>query len=113
MNAVASLWRRYRRNRAAVGGLLVIGLIIMTAAVGPSLYDVDPFDMLGRPSTVPSNRFPLGTDVSGRDILAGLLHGARVSLLISASVPPLPRPIRQHPGCPRLDGCRHRRNRGF
>lgn len=82
MSGLASLWRRYRRNRAAVGGLLVLALVVATAIAGPSLYDVDPFDMLGRPSTTPSSRFPLGTDVSGRDILAGLLHGARVSLLI-------------------------------
>lgn len=82
MSGGPSLWHRYRRNRAAVGGLFVIGLIVATAAIGPTLYDVDPFDMLGRPSTIPSSRFPLGTDVSGRDILAGLLHGARVSLLI-------------------------------
>ena len=38
--------------------------------------------MVGRPSTPPSVRFVLGTDVSGRDIFAGLIHGARVSLLI-------------------------------
>jgi peptide/nickel transport system permease protein len=82
MNGLVALWRRYRRNHAAVGGLAVLALIVVTAALGPSLYDVDPFDMIGRPSQTPSSRFPLGTDVSGRDILAGLLHGARVSLLI-------------------------------
>ena len=78
----AGLWHRFRRNRAAVGGLILLAAIVVAAAFGPLIYAVDPFDMLGRPSTVPSARFPLGTDVSGRDILAGLLHGARVSLLI-------------------------------
>ncbi|MBL8702045.1 MAG: ABC transporter permease [Alphaproteobacteria bacterium] len=82
MSGIAALWRRYCRNRAAVGGLLVLAVVVAAAVAGPALYDVDPFDMLGRPSTPPSDRFPLGTDVSGRDILAGLLHGARVSLLI-------------------------------
>ncbi|MBM3597447.1 MAG: ABC transporter permease [Alphaproteobacteria bacterium] len=81
-SGVVSLWHRFRRNRAAVLGLAIMALIVLAAAFGPLLYPVDPFDMLGRPSTVPSQRFPLGTDVSGRDILAGLLHGARVSLLI-------------------------------
>ncbi|MFM7567964.1 MAG: ABC transporter permease [Betaproteobacteria bacterium] len=82
MNAAAALWRRYRRNPAAVGGLFILALVVLIAAFGPMLYSVDPFDMLGRPSQLPSAEFPLGTDVSGRDILAGLLRGSRVSLLI-------------------------------
>jgi peptide/nickel transport system permease protein len=82
MSGIALLWRRYRRNRSAVAGLLSLGLIAAAAVFGPMLYSVDPFDMIGRPSTTPSIRFLLGTDVSGRDILAGLLHGGRVSLLI-------------------------------
>ncbi len=57
-------------------------LIVAVAAVGPFVYSVDPFDMVGRPSVPPGARFWLGTDVSGRDILAGLIHGARVSLMI-------------------------------
>lgn len=82
MKSLAELWRRFRGNRAAVAGLGVLLLIVALAAFGPLVYAVNPFDMLGRPATPPSTRFPLGTDVSGRDILAGLLHGARVSLLI-------------------------------
>ncbi|MCC7272726.1 MAG: ABC transporter permease [Alphaproteobacteria bacterium] len=75
-------WRRYRRNAAAVGGLAVLVLIVAAAIVGPLVHPVDPFDMIGRPSQPPSARFLLGTDVSGRDMLAGLLHGARVSLVV-------------------------------
>ena len=82
MKAIADFWRRYRRNRAAVGGLVVLLLIVLVAAVGPGLYDVKPFDMVGRPYSPPFGEFPLGTDVSGRDMLAGIIHGAPVSLLI-------------------------------
>lgn len=82
MSAIADLWRRYRRNVAAVIGLVFLVLIVAVAAFGPLLYPVDPYDMIGRPSQPPSGAFPLGTDVSGRDILAGLIGGARVSLLI-------------------------------
>jgi peptide/nickel transport system permease protein len=82
MTNALELWRRFRRNRGAVLGLGVMLLIILAAILGPMLYGADPFDMIGRPNQKPSARFPLGTDVSGRDILAGLLHGARVSLLI-------------------------------
>ena len=82
MSALADFWRRFSRNRAAVIGLAILALIVLTAVVGPLVYPVDPYDMIGRPSQPPSARFPLGTDVSGRDMLAGLIGGARVSLLI-------------------------------
>ena len=75
-------WRRYRRNPAAVGGLVAVFLIALLALFGPLVYEVDPFDMVGRPHLPPGGEFPLGTDVSGRDILAGIIHGAPVSLLI-------------------------------
>ena len=75
-------WRRYRKNPAAVGGLVVVFLIALLALVGPHVYAVDPFDMVARPHLPPGGEHPLGTDVSGRDILAGIIHGAPVSLLI-------------------------------
>ena len=75
-------WRRYRKNRAAVGGLVVVSLIVLLAVIGPRVYDVNAFDMVGRPHLPPGGEFPLGTDVSGRDILAGIIHGAPVSLAI-------------------------------
>ena len=82
MSGFIDLWRRFRRNVAAVIGLVFLGFIVLAALFGPMLYPVDPYDMIGRPSMPPSPDFPLGTDVSGRDILAGLIGGARVSLLI-------------------------------
>lgn len=83
MNALAAFWRRFRQNRPAVGGAMVLGLVVLMAAAGPSLYGVDPFDMVGRPFQPPFSGVPrLGTDVSGRDILAGIVHGASVSLAI-------------------------------
>ena len=82
MKAFADFWRRYRKNRAAVGGLVVVFLIVLLAVIGPRVYEVNAFDMVGRPHLPPGGEFPLGTDVSGRDILAGLIHGAPVSLMI-------------------------------
>jgi peptide/nickel transport system permease protein len=74
--------RRFARSPGAVAGALVLLAIVAGAAAGPLVYPTDPFDMVGRPFSRPLGDFPLGTDVSGRDILAGLIHGARVSLLI-------------------------------
>jgi peptide/nickel transport system permease protein len=82
MTAIMDFWRRFRRNRAAAVALVLLAAIVLAALVGPMVYPIDPFEMMGRPSMPPGRRFWLGTDVSGRDILAGLLHGARVSLLI-------------------------------
>lgn len=82
MKALASFWLRYKGNRAAVGGLAVLAFVTLLAAIGPFLYPVDPFEMVGRPFQLPSADFLFGTDVAGRDIFAGIVHGARVSLLI-------------------------------
>ena len=82
MRSLVEFWRRYRQNRAAVGGMVVLVLIALLALLGPLFYPVDPFDMVGQPFSPPLREYPLGTDVSGRDILAGIIHGASVSLLI-------------------------------
>jgi peptide/nickel transport system permease protein len=82
MRSFVEFWRRYRQNRAAVGGMIVLMLIALLAILGPFFYPVDPFDMVGQPFSPPLREYPLGTDVSGRDILAGIIHGASVSLLI-------------------------------
>jgi len=82
VNALRAFWRRFRNNRAAVGGLVALAAVVALAIAGPMLYPVDPFDMVGQPSVPPGGEQVLGTDVAGRDMLAGLIHGGRVSLLI-------------------------------
>lgn len=82
MTDFADFLRRYARSWAAMFGFVVLVAIALAAILGPALYPVDPFEMLGRPTQPPSAAFPLGTDVSGRDMLAGLLYGARVSLFV-------------------------------
>ena len=73
----------FLRNHAAVAGLAVLGLVVLAAVFGPSLYGIDPYEMVWAPFTPPgSEGYPLGTDYLGRDIFAGILAGARVSLTI-------------------------------
>ena len=81
------LWRRYRRNRAAVLGLGLFALVALTAILGPFLYPADPFAMVTRPFLWPGDRAssPLGSDNMGRDVLAGIIHGALVSLMIGVA----------------------------
>jgi peptide/nickel transport system permease protein len=76
-------WRRYRRNRGAVIGLMLLALIVVVAAVAPVAYPAGPWEMAGAPFQRPFNEeFPLGTDMLGRDVTAGIVHGARVSLML-------------------------------
>ena len=74
--------QRFARNRQALAGAIVLAIVLVAAAIGPVAYGVDPFDMVGRPFMLPFGDPWLGTDVSGRDILAGILNGASVSLAI-------------------------------
>jgi peptide/nickel transport system permease protein len=74
--------RRFARNRGAVLGFAVIALIVAVALGAPLLFPDDPWDIKGGPLQRPGGEMFLGTDMLGRDILAGIAHGARVSLLI-------------------------------
>jgi len=80
-------WRRYRRKSSAVAGLLLLACILLLATVGPWLVPGDPWEIAVRPFLWPGEDLahPLGSDLLGRDILRGIVHGARVSLLIGLS----------------------------
>lgn len=80
--AVAPLLRRFARNRAALCGLVVLIGIIALAIVGPIVHPDNPFALVGRPFARPFGRYLLGTDMLGRDELAGIIYGARTSLII-------------------------------
>jgi peptide/nickel transport system permease protein len=77
-------WRRFRNNRAAVIGLVILALVIATAVAAPMLFPQSPWKMVQRPFLPPfvQDGLPLGTDALGRDVLSGLAHGAYVSLLV-------------------------------
>ncbi len=76
----------FRRNHAAVIGLITLLFIIGVAIIGPMVYPGDPFDMVWIPFTPPGEEgYLLGTDYLGRDILSLLIHGAKVSLTVGVS----------------------------
>ncbi|MFD1840170.1 ABC transporter permease [Paracidovorax cattleyae] len=80
----SSFWRRFCRNKGAVFGLVVLMLVGLVTALGPFIAQNNPWDMVGMPFAHPGTEagLPLGTDTMGRDIFAGIIAGARVSLLI-------------------------------
>lgn len=79
-----SFLRTFARNRGAVIGLCILLAVVAVAILAPLLYPGSPWRMVHRPFLAPFvlDRAPLGSDTVGRDILAGLVHGSRVSLLI-------------------------------
>jgi peptide/nickel transport system permease protein len=85
---VGEAWKRFRKDRAALFGAVVIALVVTAAALAPWVTPYDPheqfFDGLtleGAPLP-PSGRFWLGTDLLGRDVYTRLVYGARTSLII-------------------------------
>lgn len=79
-----AFWRRFCRNKGAVVGLAVLVWVAVVALFGPLFLEYGPWDMVDAPflePLSPDGRW-LGTDTMGRDIWAGLVYGARVSLLI-------------------------------
>jgi peptide/nickel transport system permease protein len=80
----AGVWRRLRRNRLALAGLVVLSITVALALLAPLLPLADPA------ATNTANRLQpplspdhlLGTDHLGRDILSRLIWGGRVSLSV-------------------------------
>jgi peptide/nickel transport system permease protein len=82
VSPVAKIWRKHFKNKAGVLGLILLVLVLLTAVFGPLLYPTNPFELLGRKFTPPGEKFFLGTDYLGRDVLAGIIQGSRTSLLV-------------------------------
>jgi len=76
---------RFARNRMALFGAAVLLFVLLLVILSPLLYPGDPFRLAGPPLQPPGGRFLLGTDTLGRDVAAGIAHGARTSLLIGVS----------------------------
>ena len=84
-------WRRYRRSKLALLALVFLGLVALVAASAPFLASASksspvPFgpndvDLASR-LHAPNAQHHLGTDELGRDVLARMIHGARVSLTV-------------------------------
>ena len=76
--------RAFTHNPAFVAGVAILAIFVLMAVFADLLFPGDPFDMVGQPVLWPGQdpEFPLGTDSLGRDVLAGLVHGSRVSLLV-------------------------------
>jgi len=82
----AEAWRRFRRHRLAVLGLVVLALMVVLVAFGPLVWKVqiNDIDFSARLNT-PSANHPFGTDDLGQDVFARVLYGGRISLAVGLS----------------------------
>jgi peptide/nickel transport system permease protein len=79
----AEAWVRFKRHRLAYWSLWVLGALVLAVLLGPMFYKVgiNDIDFQARLAG-PSAKHPLGTDDLGRDILARVLYGGRISLAV-------------------------------
>lgn len=80
----AVVWKRYKRNKLAVAGLIVFATIVFIAIFAPLLspHKPDVYDILDS-NLPPSLEHPFGTDSMGGDVMTRVFFGARVSLMVS------------------------------
>lgn len=75
-------WRRLRRRPLGVLGLAGAALFVTVAVAGPWVAPHDPLALRPLAMLPPVRGHWFGTDDLGRDVLSGVLHGARVSLIV-------------------------------
>ena len=79
----AEAWRRFKRHRLALASLWLLALLSLVVLLGPLVYkvNINDIDFTARMKG-PSGAHPLGTDDLGRDLLARMLYGGRISLAV-------------------------------
>ena len=77
------VWRQFKKHKGAVVGLVLLGLIVFATIFGPMLYGIDPYAVDTSITNAPASPdHVLGTDNLGRDVLARVLVGGRISLAV-------------------------------
>ena len=80
---LGDIWKRLRKNKLAVLGLIIIVIIFLVAIFANFIapYSLDQQDLLSC-FQGPSAQHWFGTDEFGRDIFSRVVYGTRISLLI-------------------------------
>ena len=82
VSGLRDAWSMFSANKAAIAGLVIWALIVFGSIFGPLLYSGKPFEIVSTPMTPPGGNLFLGSDYMGRDVLAGIIYGAKVTLLV-------------------------------
>jgi ABC-type dipeptide/oligopeptide/nickel transport system permease subunit len=79
-------WRRFKRNKAALAGALIVGFIIFIAAfdslIAPYPPNATPGFYTGEARVPPSLKYLFGTDYLGHDVFSQVVYGARAALYV-------------------------------
>ncbi len=78
-------WKLFLANKGAVFGAALLIIMTFAGVFGERLYPVSATDIVAAPMSPPSMTLPLGADYLGRDVFAGLLHGAGTTLVIGVA----------------------------
>lgn len=78
------IWRRLKKNKVAVVGLVILGVLLCVAIFADVIvdYDLGIRQNMAIKLQKPSAEHWLGTDAYGRDLFARIVHGSRISLSI-------------------------------
>ena len=79
-------WKKFKRDRLAMLGAIVLSLIILSVIFGPLFYNI-PFDRIdiSQSRLPPSWEHPFGTNDLGQDQLARIFTGGRISLIVGVT----------------------------
>ncbi len=79
----SDVWAQYRTHKGALIGTAVFFFIVLAVVFGPLIHTIDPTHLdIRAKNQGPSMLHPLGTDQLGRDTLAQVLAGGRVSMAV-------------------------------
>jgi peptide/nickel transport system permease protein len=82
----ADIWSRYKRNKLALVGLVLVVVILLMAIFEPFITPYDPFEQnLLNTTAPPSGEHIFGTDVLGRDMFSALIYGTRLAMVVGIS----------------------------
>lgn len=83
------VFKRLRKNKLAIAGLILLIVMILFSIVGPMIYSgitgYDCYEFVGKKYEKPSSKFILGTDMMGRDVLLRTMVGGQKSLFVGIS----------------------------
>ena len=75
-------WSRLRKNPVALASMALLAFVIAFAFLGPLVFHADPHATSREQFVPPCAAHPFGTDNNGRDVLARVMEGARISLIV-------------------------------
>lgn len=78
------IFKKLKKRKTAFISLIILGILVILALFGNALFGIDPFETNSKIRLLaPGIEHILGTDNLGRDVLARVIYGIRISLAIS------------------------------